>query len=156
MAVYFFDASGAVKRYVAEQGHAWMLALCDPGAMNTLLIAQATLVEAVAAFCRKARDPDLTLRIGLAERDALIAQFRRDTVRDYDVVVVDAAVYTRAADLCRAHPLRAYDAVQLAAALTARDALAIIGLEPTFVSADRQLLAAAAAEGLAVDDLNVH
>ena len=30
MTTYFLDTSAIVKRYVLEQGQAWILSLCDP------------------------------------------------------------------------------------------------------------------------------
>jgi len=30
MATYFLDTSAIVKRYIVEQGQAWILSLCDP------------------------------------------------------------------------------------------------------------------------------
>ncbi len=66
-------------------------------------------------------------------------------------------VLNRAATLCRKHPLRAYDAVQLAAALTHRDDDLAAGLlAPTFVCADAILLNAAAAEGLPIENPNTN
>ena len=37
MAIYFFDSSATVKRYVSEVGTAWIVALVDPTAANNLL-----------------------------------------------------------------------------------------------------------------------
>ena len=57
--------------------------------------------------------------------------------------------------LLERHPLRAYDAVQLASGLFANDLL--IAMEQptlTFLCADDRLLAAAQAEGLAIDNPN--
>lgn len=54
------------------------------------------------------------------------------------------AVLEAAARLCAVHGLRAYDAVQLASALAVRDAVPECR---TFAAFDRQLRAAAAAEG---------
>jgi uncharacterized protein len=55
------------------------------------------------------------------------------------------------------HNLRAYDAVQLAAVLEVNDDRVAVGLSSvTLISADTALNAAAAAEGLAVDDPNAH
>ena len=66
-------------------------------------------------------------------------------------------MFARAATLCRTHLLRAYDAVQLACALTWRDdALATGQLAPIFVCADHALLGAAALEGLAIENPNLH
>jgi len=54
-------------------------------------------------------------------------------------------------------PLRAYDAVQLACALTVRRLMHQRGMPPPlFVAADDALLAAAAAEGFAVDNPLLH
>ncbi len=39
MAVYYFDTSALVKRYVAEVGTAWMTTLCAPAAGNTTAVA---------------------------------------------------------------------------------------------------------------------
>ncbi len=66
-------------------------------------------------------------------------------------------VLERARDLLEQYPLRAYDAVQLAAGLTANDALLAAGLPALiFLAADTRLLSAAAAEGLGTDDPNAH
>ena len=55
------------------------------------------------------------------------------------------------------HPLRAYDAVQLASALIVNRALQAAHLAPLiFLSADGHLNTAATAEGLAVDNPNFH
>ena len=63
----------------------------------------------------------------------------------------------RARDLIEHHPLRAYDAVQLASGLMANDALLGAGVPAlTFLSADTRLLNAAAAEGLGTDNPNVY
>lgn len=157
MGQYFLDTSALVKRYINDEpGHAWVSALCDPGAGNILLIAEATLVEVVATFCRMGRSAPP--RLAVAQRDALIALFRQhDTQQGYYVVPVDRALYTRAGDLCAAHPLRAYDAVQLACALTARDDALRAGVAgPTFVCADTALLSMAAAEGMVTENPNSH
>lgn len=63
-----------------------------------------------------------------------------------------------AVGLARTHGLRGYDAVQLATALQVRDALIQNQLEQDFtlVSADLELNAAAALEGLQVEDPNSH
>jgi len=64
---------------------------------------------------------------------------------------------SRAASIVQAHGLRAYDAVQLAAALEINADRIAVGLSAvTLISADVGLNAAAVAEGLAVDDPNAH
>ncbi len=119
MASYFLDTSALVKQHVAETGHAWVRAICAPTAGNVVVTAEIALVEVVATFSRMAREnpPRLTI----AERDQVIADFNARFLRQYVVVKIDRALLERAAMLSMTHPLRAYDAVQLACALTRRD-----------------------------------
>ena len=153
MGRYFFDSSALIKRYLNDEpGHAWVAALCAPQAGNDILIAEATITEVVAAFCRMVRMTPRRLRP--SQRDLLIAVFRqRDLPRSYIVQAVNRSTYERAGDLCLTHPLRAYDAIQLACALAARDdALSAHVDPPIFVCADAGLLAAATAEGLVTEN----
>ena len=86
-----------------------------------------------------------------------MAQFRHDFAQQYHAVDITPTLITRAMGLAETHALRGYDAVQCAAALvvhTYRQALEMPAL--TLVSADDALNTAAAAEGLLVDDPNVH
>src|SRR5260370_32481036 len=118
MATYFLDTSALVKRYIStEQGHAWIAAICDPVQGHKLYISQAAIVEVVSAICRKAREQSISAE----DRDRLIARFRGDMQSKYDLWRVTTALYITAGNLCRFHPLRAYDAVQLACALGLRD-----------------------------------
>lgn len=153
MGVYFLDTSALVKRYVAESGSLWVADLYRRELDNTLIISQATLVEAVATFCRKAREQNISQRISEEDRDRLIAIFRRDVRNRYNVVRITSSICNRAGDLCRIHKLRAYDAMQLASSLTMLDKLAELGISlPVFVSADTELLNAAHVEGLEIEN----
>jgi hypothetical protein len=77
--------------------------------------------------------------------------------RRYQVIQITRAVVTQAGMVLERHALRAYDAVQLACALTVRRLLHQYGLTPPlFVAADDVLLAAAAAEGFAVENPLLH
>jgi hypothetical protein len=72
--------------------------------------------------------------------------------RSYVVIDVKRATLQRAANLCRAYPLRAYAAVQLACALTRRnDDVAAGNSPPIFVCAGVTLLSIATLEGLSVE-----
>ncbi|MGH2509180.1 MAG: type II toxin-antitoxin system VapC family toxin [Ktedonobacteraceae bacterium] len=150
------DTSAIIKRYVpAETGSNWTIALCEPNAGQRIVLAQATLVEAIATICRKAREPQPTLRITKEERERLIALFRLDIRKQYHVIPVTVSLYTKAGNLCRIHPLRAYDAIQLACALSIRNKLISSDQPaPVFVSADDKLLDIARAEGFAVENPN--
>ena len=62
-----------------------------------------------------------------------------------------------AGTLVEAHGLRAYDAVQLAAALGLNSRRLALGMSAvTLISADQELNAAAIASGLLVEDPNLH
>ena len=69
----------------------------------------------------------------------------------YDLVPLGRPVYSIAEDLVLRHPLRAYDAVQIACALHASSILAATDPVFTFVTGDHRQAAAAQAEGLAVE-----
>ena len=152
------DTSALIKRYVPrEKGSLWTFAQCQPEARNNIIISQATVVEAVAAICRKERNPNPHERITPEERDRLIALFRENKRKQYYAVSVTASIYVKAGNLCRIHPLRAYDAIQLACALTIRTKLIDSGLPvPIFVSADDKLLDIATLEGFSVENPNNH
>lgn len=153
MGAYFLDTSALIKRYIAEPGHLWMTELCHPEQGNSLSISQAAAVEAVATICRKAREQHITID----RRDELITIFRKDYRRHYRVIRVTNTIYTVAGDLCTRHKLRAYDAIQLACALSVRDAALARNLAvPVFVCADSDLLAVVAAEGLPIKNPNDH
>ena len=155
MGNYFLDTSALVKRHVLESGHLWVRALCRVNAGNTIIISEAALIEVVASVCRMARENPP--RLAIADRDRIIARFQRLIRRNYLIVQVNRETYIRAAALCRKHPLRAYDAVQLACALAWRDdALAISQPAPIFVCADHALLGAAALEGFAIENPSLH
>jgi|GEM_PF-1352005 len=66
-------------------------------------------------------------------------------------------VVALAGQLLDRHPLRAYDAVQLASALIVNQTLTEVDLPvPAFLSADDRLLNTARAEGLPTDNPNLH
>jgi len=153
MAHYYLDSSALVKRYVVELGAAWIENLCDAGSGHTIYIVRVSGVEMVAALFRRAHIGSLSL----SDAQAQTAQFRADLPYDYAVVEVTELLIDAAMTLAERHGLRGYDAVQLAAALELRAALVASGLPAlTFVCADADLNAAAAAEGFPVDDPNAH
>jgi predicted nucleic acid-binding protein len=70
---------------------------------------------------------------------------------------ITPALLAEAERLAEVHGLRAYDAVQLAAAADLQRERLANGLSrPTLISADQELNAAAMAEGIAEDDPNSH
>lgn len=155
MATYFLDTSALVKRHVAELGHSWVRALCSPRSGNSIIVAEVALVEVAATVSRMVRET--VPRLTATRRNRVMGDFEKLFSRQYIVIQMDRALITRAADLCKIHPLRAYDAIQLACAITRRDDDMAAGQPaPTFVCADTVLLSAAAAEGLPVENPNSH
>src|SRR5260370_23546436 len=141
--------------YLAEQGSVWMRTQFYLNAGSTIFISQATLVEAVATICRKAREQNPAQRITEEERDRLITLFRRNARYQYQIIKVTVSLYTEAGNLCCNHQLRAYDAIQLACALVAHNKLTSSGqVSPIFISADDKLLEIAVAEGFSVENPN--
>ena len=129
MGFYYFDASTLVKRG------------------NTVYIAEVSVVEVAAALAILTR----TNHISLRDRDLAYRRFLNDTAHLYYLVPVRTDDFHAAARLTQRHPLKAYDAIQLAVALRYQ-ALARRKLNLIFVSGDKQQLRAAAAEGLATDN----
>jgi uncharacterized protein len=120
---------------------------------NTVIIAQITQIEIVSGASRRVREGTLTTRTARAVR-LLIDRHAR---REYVVIGLTPQVVRRAEDLLAVHPLRTYDAVQLASALESNTRLVTAGLSPViFVSADARLLVAAVAEGLMTEDPYTH
>lgn len=153
MASYYLESSALVKRYVVEAGTPWIRGLSALSAANSLVIAQITGVEAVAAITLRARRGSTTP----ADAAIAIANFRRDFTRGYYAVPITLAMIGHAMNLAEKHGLRGYDAVQLATALQVQSERRANGLpDIIFLSADNALSAAAAAEGLAVDNPNAH
>ena len=152
MPTYYLDASAIVKRYVSELGSAWVQALCSD-AENTLIMAEITLAEVASAFARAARSG----RISAEERLNYLDLFIGDCAERYRLVAIERTIIDQAVDLTQSHYLRGYDAVQLAAAFAVNAELIRKRLPSlTFVSADEDLLEAAEAEGLPVENPNLH
>ncbi len=152
MAAYFLDSSALVKRYANEVGTLWMTALLDPSLGNLFYVARITGVEVVAALARRARSANLTQPTAART----IAQFKSDFDTAFRHVEITPALTVSAMRHSERHVLRGYDAVQLAAALEVDYVLAQTHAPLIFVSADKDLLAAASNERLMTEDPNDH
>lgn len=107
----------------------------------------------VSAFHRRRREGALT-EVEVAD---LIAAFLADCARQYEVVEMAPEVVGEAIVLLGQHPLRALDAVQIAAASrTNRQERGAGSPALTFVSADDRLCAVGALLGLSVENPNHH
>lgn len=135
--IHFLDTSALVKRYVAESGSAEVRRRFRSGVIAVARIAYA---ELSAALARRQREGGLTREAF----DSILDRLDRDFSR-LVVVEIRPALVAQVPDLVRRFPLRGYDAVQLAAALTLRSRSAV-----ELWGADGDLLSAARSEGLKV------
>ena len=152
MPAYFFDSSALVKCYVAEAGSEWARSIVDDDD-NVIHVASLTRVEIVSALTRRFRRADITQ----AEFENALTESQLDIPNRFELVALSDLAIEQAAVLARKHGLRAYDAVQLAAALdTGRIISQVESAQLILVSADLDLNAAATAESLKVEDPNNH
>ena len=154
MALYYLDTSALVKYYVTEPGSTWTRGLLDARDLHTALpvhtvfVAGAGIAEVSAALSVLYR----RRLISRGQRSDAYDRFMADLKTRYSVVAMPLQDFYVAAELAQQHPLKAYDAVQLAVALRHSRALAEHELTLTFVSGDGMLLDAAQAEGLATEN----
>ena len=152
MSHFYLDASAMVKRYSPETGSAWVKALTDPPAGHTIILSEITLAEVAAALAAKHRAPG---GITQKERDDALALFLSHCDAEYELIAISRFIIDQAVSLTQNHKLRGYDAVQLATALVANEALTAAGLSGlTLVAADHDLLTAAHAKDLDAENPN--
>jgi len=150
---YFLDSSAAVKAYIHEQGTSWVQALLTSDSHDMLAVAHIGLVEMAAAFAAQRRASALTL----TEYDQAMNELLDDMRERYIVVSITQPLIEFAIELTRRRKLRGCDAIQLAAALTLNRVQIDNELPAlTFVCADHDLLIAAQAEGLRIENPNDH
>ncbi len=154
MALFHLDTSALVKYYVLEPGSTWVRTIVDatdPQSgdwAHAISIADIGVAETAAAFAVLHRTGRIRHSTWLGAFDMFIA----DLADRLLVVDTNRRDFVTAAFLTRTHPLRAYDAVQLAVALRYQKVVDAMQGSLTFVSGDRTLLTAATAEGLFTDN----
>ncbi len=112
-----------------------------------------TWVEVLSAFSRRKRESNLSV----SDTDTAIRAFRHDWDTQYHVVELDYPVVSIAGQLVQRYPLRAYDSVQLASALSLNPMFARIAPDAfAFISADNRLTEVAQTESLRTDNPNEH
>jgi predicted nucleic acid-binding protein len=151
--IYYFDADAQVKYFINEMGSSWSRRIVDEldvdgqpaHAISTLEISRVEVTSAISIIHRLGR---IGKRI---KEHALLGygDFVNNRVR---LLAIDATVVAEASELTTRHPLKALDALHLAAALRLNRELADDQLAVTLVSSDHQLLTAAQAEGLLVEN----
>lgn len=144
MTGYFFDTSALVKLYIEEPGSDVAARLAAEWESTPLLASALARVEGRAAF-------QALGRAGAIPAEAAL-EMSRDLDRDLDetfqVQPIGSDVIELACLLVVRRPVRAADAIHLASCLALRASFE----QPTFVCSDRQLLRAAAEEGVEVLD----
>jgi uncharacterized protein len=141
--LYFLDTSAVAKLYIREPGTDQMVRL-TAGKGNRFVLLAIAQVEFRSAVRRRQRAGDLD-RVAA---EALLQDFAMHFDGFFLRQAISEAVIDTACGLIDNHPLRAYDAIQLAGCLALRSSNATE--HPVFVCSDNDLLAAAEAEGLFV------
>jgi hypothetical protein len=140
--VRFWDSSAIVPLIVAEAGTDSMQAIA--GEDPVMCVWWGTEIECVSALARLERED------ALAETAMIAALERLDVLAEaWNEVQPVAAVRGVARRLLRVHPLRAADALQLAAAVVAAEG---VPASLDLVTLDERLAAAARREGFVVRD----
>ena len=145
MSCYFLEATAFAKLFVREPGTDALIKLMETVEDNRKLIAASTPLEVYAAIRRRERNGGISVQDAAAALEILRLESAR-TVQE----PLNPAVLECARQLLDRRALRWPDAVQLGAALVARDMFQ--NTEIIFVSASPQLLEAAKAEGFHVID----
>ena len=153
MAVYYLDTSALTKFYALEPGSTWITNLIESTDNHELFTIRITGPEIIAAFLRKVRTKEISRQVATR----LITDFRADWQLRYQVIEVTSTVTDRAMQLIEKHSLRGYDAVHLAAALALQEFRQQLQLPAlTFISSDDEQVKVAKAEGLQIENPNLH
>ena len=140
MSCYFLEATAFAKLFVQEQGTDELIRLMEAVEDNRKLISASTPLEVYAAIRRRQRSGAISAEDATAALDILRMEAARMVQEPLNPAVLEAA-----RQLLDRTSLRWPDALQLGAALVAREMFQ--GTEIIFVSAAPQLLEAAKAEG---------
>ncbi|RIK41495.1 MAG: VapC toxin family PIN domain ribonuclease [Chloroflexi bacterium] len=149
MSAYFVDTSALVKRYVNESGSTWVRSWIERPAGNTIIASELVAVEVYSALARRRRDGTLDSNAASLLQNDLLGHIQNE----YVIITLESKILVQARQLIDRYPLRTLDAIQLATALYATS---LFHIPLNFICADVNLLAAAAAEGFAVNNPNHH
>ena len=145
MSLYFLETTALAKLFVRESGTEALIQLLEGVEDNRKLISAVTPLEIYAAVRRRERGGQIAAEAAAAILERLRAEASRMVQQPVTPPVLEAA-----RQLLDHTQLRWPDALQLAAALTARDMYP--GTTITFASASAALLDAAKAEGFETVD----
>lgn len=140
MSCYFLESTAFAKLFVQEPGTDALIRLMEAVEDNRKLIAACAPLEVYAAIRRRERSGDISAEDATAALEILRIEAARMVQEPLNPAVLEAA-----RQLLDRSSLRWPDALQLGAALVARDMYQ--NTEIVFVSASQLLLEAAKAEG---------
>jgi hypothetical protein len=135
--IYFLDTSALVKRYLMESGSDTVRALFRR--RHRIVVSRIAYAELIAAIARASREGVITE----TARNSVFSRIDND-FSALEVTELRRALMETIPRLVLRHPLRAYDAVQLASALLWKERRTVV----EFWGADNRLLEAAQTEGL--------
>jgi len=142
---YFLEATAFARLFVKEPGTDALIRLMEAVEDNRKLISASTPLEVYAAIRRSQQNGGISPENAIAALDILRMEAARMVQQPLNPAVLEAA-----RQLIDRTPLRWPDALQLGAAIVARDMFQ--GTEILFVSASHQLLETAKSEGFHVLD----
>ncbi len=145
MTLFYLDSSAWLKRYFLEPGSGWMTWLFESG--NPLASSVLGYIEVASALTRQ--------QVARKLDEDKLAQLQQQLEEDWGDITgfpVTAGTVDRAVRLARGYKLRGADAVHLATALSANDALVGTGNTVVLVASDEDLLAVAQQTGLTVEN----
>ena len=145
MNCYFLESSAFARLFVREQGTGQLIRLMETVEDNRKLNSAAAPLEVYAAIRRSQRAGGISAGDAARALDILRMESARMVQQPLNPAVLETA-----RQLLDRTALRWPDALQLAAALVAREMFG--GIEMVFVSASPHLLDAAGSEGLRILD----
>ena len=110
MVSVYLDTSALVKLYLEEEGTARVMELTEDPDVVQMIILVITLIESRSAVRRRQREGN----VSGADADRILKQMEEEASASYHIQSLTDAVMEEAARLIDRHPLRAYDALQLA------------------------------------------
>jgi predicted nucleic acid-binding protein len=153
MTDYYIDSSALLKRHVNGVGSKWLRRLGVPSSGNLVFTSQVSLIEVYSALNRRVREASISQSAYRRIARRIVARW----ATQYEIIDLSEEVERQAKRLLATHPLRAYDAVQLASAIAARHTLKKFGASKIiFLAADNRLLSVAQAAGFATANPNDH
>lgn len=145
MSFYFLEATAFIRLFVQGQGTDELIRLMESAEDNRKLISSSTPLEIYAVIRRRERQGDISAEDAASALSVLRLESARMVQQPLNPAVLEAA-----RQLLDRSSLRWTEALQLGAAIAARDMFQ--GTDIVFISTSQRLLDAAAVEGFGVLD----